>query len=127
MEMPVIASSPPVVPPGLFMGTLRELTTRGAFLSSHRNLCSYRADRAVLSQDGKSNATGFPVNFSGSQTEESWAPLPTSSVCWIQRIVAMARNFPYGLMASWPALTHFPPRTNKSCPIPTLSLSLPPF
>lgn len=26
MEMPVIASSPPVVPPGLFMGTLRELT-----------------------------------------------------------------------------------------------------
>ena len=65
--------------------------------------------------------------FSGSETDESRAPFPASSVYCIQRIMVMAQHFSHGLKALWPTLAHFPPRNQQELPETNTALLLAPI
>lgn len=73
-----------------------ERTWGGAFLTCWRSLCRCRADRAMPSHDQKINLTGFPMNSSSPKTEDSWAPLHSSHIYFIQRIMVVAKIFSTG-------------------------------
>lgn len=66
----------------------------------------------------------FPMNSSlGPKTEDSWAPLHSSHIYFIQRIMVVAKIFSTRMKASWSVPTHFSPRNR--CQITTLLLFSP--
>lgn len=65
--------------------------------------------------------------FPGSDTQESRAPLPSSRVYFIQRIMVIAKNFSCELKPSGLHLLIFLPGTNRSFQIPTLPFFSPPL
>lgn len=106
----------------LFMGTPRELEK---VPSSPSKGTRYRQGKQSVAIPRLENQSHWISNefFSGSETDESWAPLPTSGVCFIQRIMVMAKSFSYGLKALRPVLAHFSPRNQQELPdISTASL-----
>lgn len=60
--------------------------------------------------------------FSGSETEESWAPLRSSSVYFIQRIMVVARNSSFGLKVLRSTFAHFYPRNRLELPYTNTAL-----